>query len=94
MLAYEIIAVLIAGAGVLTAGFIYLRRAAENSVALDARDAALTVERDRVAAMEAAAAEDRRKRKLGFDVDAAKIHDATGAADLLREAAAGRTKPN
>lgn len=67
------------------AGVVYwLRRDASNSVALSERNAALDVERKRIAAMEAADAADRIARAKELDAKIQAAHSASDAAALLR----------
>lgn len=69
----------------MAAGVIYyVRRAERNSTALSERDAALDVERQRIAAVEAADAADRIRRAKELDAKVQAAHTASDAAALLR----------
>lgn len=59
------------------------------------RDAELAAANERIAVLEAAAAKERAERLRELDEKAAAVHDAAGAAELLRDVTgAGKTPTN
>lgn len=88
-----VLGVLIAlGAGVFVV-VKYLRGAEANRAALDERTEELTTERARTAQQERAALDAMRDRRTRLDEKAARVRDASGAAELLRSVT-GADDPN
>lgn len=73
----------------------YIKGSGSNDSALKQRDAELADARARITALETALAKERAERLRVLDEKAAAVHDAAGAAELLRDiTGAGKTPTN
>lgn len=63
----------------------YIKGVGSNESLLKQREAELAEANERIAAMEAVAAKERAERLRVLDEKAAAVHDAAGAAELLRD---------
>ena len=82
----KIVGVLIAVAGTIAGVVSYVRRGLQNKVDLAETGAALQLEQQRRAALEAAEAEERHQRRIGFDAQVVNSRTAADAAKLLHDA--------